>query len=716
VRQITGQSFSLGFSYDRYSRLANTVYPSGFSTKNLYDNHGYLIEVRNAANDAMYWKAGDATADGQITQETLGNGLSTVHAYDPASGRIQQITTGASLAGSAVQNLTFVFNTLGNLQSRTRNEGTTNLNETFTYDSLNRLTASAIANVGTRTYGYDDLGNITRMGVTTDYRYGENGAGPHAVTFAGGQSYAYDNNGNQLSGAGRVISWNSSNKPTLIQKGQTTVRFDYGPDRARTRQVKTIAGSTTTTRYVGKLYEQVTIGTQIEQKHYIIAGGKTVAIYSDKGNGAIHYLHHDHLGSVDVITDETGVVIERLSFSPFGSRRNTDWTDATGLITSVTTTRGFTGHEQLDEVGLVHMNGRVYDPMLGRFLSADPQIQFPTASQSYNRYSYVLNNPLSFTDPTGFGLFSKIKKGFKKLFKKVPGFLKWGVILGNGAVRKIFRDNPLLRSVFTIAGAVFGGAPGAAFASAYLTDITGGSLGDTLRNGSIAFFTARAFNFAGNLHPGVGAKIVYHGTIGGLSSVASGGSFRSGFIAAGVTAGINGTYSTKNEILGVIRSAVSGGLGARLGGGKFANGATTGAFSYLFNDLLHQKENALTSRDTVILRVDLELVEVRPFPNTFFGALRDSLAGAVTTVLPGISISEVTRFFKRIDTIQDRIVFRDTQSLKILDMDLIGAPREVFNQSDFPIEGFTAEGNGIFSQRGRSIGFDRIGNRIRVSP
>lgn len=152
------------------------------------------------------------------------------------------------------------------------------------------------------------------------------------------------------------------------------------------------------------------------------------------------------------------------------------------------------------------------------------------------------------------------------------------------------------------------------------------------------------------------------------------------------------------------------------GRGKFTNGAQTGAFSYLFNDALHPKENALTNRDTVILRVDLELVEVRPFPNTFFGALRDSLAGAVTTVLPGISSSEVTRFFKRIDTIQDRIVFRDPQSLKILDVDLIGAPREVFNQSNFPIEGFTAEGNGIFSQRGRSIGFDRIGNRIRVSP
>jgi len=82
--------------------------------------------------------------------------------------------------------------------------------------------------------------------------------------------------------------------------------------------------------------------------------------------------------------------------------------------------------------------------------------------------------------------------------------------------------------------------------------------------------------------------------------------------------------------------------------GIFINGAQTGAFSYLFNDALQPKENVLINRDTVVLRVDLELVEVRPLPNTFFGALRDSLAGAVSTVLPGISAPETPnhlRFF-----------------------------------------------------------------------
>ncbi|MGM0563374.1 MAG: RHS repeat domain-containing protein [Pseudomonadota bacterium] len=116
----------------------------------------------------------------------------------------------------------------------------------------------------------------------------------------------------------------------------------------------------------------------------------------------IQYLHRDHLGSVDVISGETGSeTVAYNSYSPFGGRRNaTTWSQDSSVTSDLN--RGFTGHEHLDEVGLIHMNGRVYDPVLGRFLSADLVVQAPQFSQSYNRYSYTLNNPLSFTDPTGY--------------------------------------------------------------------------------------------------------------------------------------------------------------------------------------------------------------------------------------------------------------------------------------------------------------------------
>jgi len=114
------------------------------------------------------------------------------------------------------------------------------------------------------------------------------------------------------------------------------------------------------------------------------------------------YIHKDYLGSYDVITDEEGNVQERLSFDPWGRRRNpTDWT-FNNVPSPHLFDRGYTGHEHLDIFSLINMNGRAYDPWLGRFLSPDPFVQSPGYSQSYNRYSYCLNNPLKYTDPSGY--------------------------------------------------------------------------------------------------------------------------------------------------------------------------------------------------------------------------------------------------------------------------------------------------------------------------
>lgn len=115
-----------------------------------------------------------------------------------------------------------------------------------------------------------------------------------------------------------------------------------------------------------------------------------------------HYLLKDHLGSVDTITNEQGLVTKRLSFNAWGERRNQGWLSNNADMSGLPTTHGFTGHEMLDSSDLIHMNGRVYDPTVGRFLSADLFIQAPTNTQSYNRYSYVFNNPLSYTDPSGY--------------------------------------------------------------------------------------------------------------------------------------------------------------------------------------------------------------------------------------------------------------------------------------------------------------------------
>ncbi|HEJ1589447.1 TPA: RHS repeat-associated core domain-containing protein, partial [Pseudomonas aeruginosa] len=125
-----------------------------------------------------------------------------------------------------------------------------------------------------------------------------------------------------------------------------------------------------------------------------------------KEGGAVKklYLLRDALGSVEILLDANGAVSERQSFAAFGEHRGADWKDNGNQPTATSTRRGFTGHEHLEESGLVHMNGRVYDPVIGRFLSADIVYQDTANAQAYNRYSYGWNNPIASVDPTGYAL------------------------------------------------------------------------------------------------------------------------------------------------------------------------------------------------------------------------------------------------------------------------------------------------------------------------
>ena len=121
---------------------------------------------------------------------------------------------------------------------------------------------------------------------------------------------------------------------------------------------------------------------------------------------AFEYRHLDHLGSASAVSDASGALLDVLGHDPFGGRRAADWTRAldggeSAALSGRRTARGFTGHEQLDRTGLVHMGGRLYDPQLGRFLSPDPYVADPTMGQDWNAYSYVANSPMSYLDPTG---------------------------------------------------------------------------------------------------------------------------------------------------------------------------------------------------------------------------------------------------------------------------------------------------------------------------
>ncbi|MCL2312663.1 MAG: RHS repeat-associated core domain-containing protein, partial [Firmicutes bacterium] len=113
------------------------------------------------------------------------------------------------------------------------------------------------------------------------------------------------------------------------------------------------------------------------------------------------YTYTDYLGSLTALTNQAGEVIERYAYDPWGARRNpADWSKP-DTRTSWVLNRGFTGHEHIDQFGIINMNGRVYDPLTAQFLSPDPYVQDPENWINYNRYAYCFNNPVKYTDPTG---------------------------------------------------------------------------------------------------------------------------------------------------------------------------------------------------------------------------------------------------------------------------------------------------------------------------
>ncbi|MDW6091669.1 RHS repeat-associated core domain-containing protein [Vibrio rhizosphaerae] len=152
---------------------------------------------------------------------------------------------------------------------------------------------------------------------------------------------------------------------------------------------------------------------EVQHKHFIYADGKLIALNTQVKDAddklkdkQIRYLHYDALESVDMITDGYGVVVERRSYDTWGKQRKVSWREDGPLdvVQAAITNRGYTGHEEITEVGLIHMNGRAYDQELGRFISPDPEIQAPFVTNSFNRYSYVWNNPLKYQDPTGYSV------------------------------------------------------------------------------------------------------------------------------------------------------------------------------------------------------------------------------------------------------------------------------------------------------------------------
>ncbi len=259
---------------------------------------------------------------------------------------------------------------------------------------------------------------------------------------------------------------------------------------------------------------------------------------------------------------------------------------------NVATNRGFTGHEMLDEVGIIHMNGRIYDASIGRFLQADPHIDGAGSVGGYNRYSYLKNNPLNGTDPTGyFSLKKELKNGWNKVRPLV------GAIVGIALAVWMPWDGGF--GAMVAYGAIAGGAGAAA---------NGGNLSDVIRGAAIGGASAAAFFGVAKAIPSAASAaeagknafrigknawmtagnfaklVVAQGMVGGVMSVLQGGKFGHGFASAGISKlATPGILSMDNVVAESIASGMVDGTVSKATGGKFANGATTAAFLYAFN-------------------------------------------------------------------------------------------------------------------------------------
>lgn len=559
VEVVDGKTLTTETTYNTLNNLPETTtYPSGLKVKNEYDNAGRLIAVKNLTTGYTYWTANKRNARGQLESITYGNKLTTNVTYDVKKGYITEITTGG------IQSWSYAFNAAGNLTDRRNNLRL--LNEHFEYDELHRLTKVSHNGALKQEMKYDAAGNLTyKTGVGSLFMY-----------------EPYTNRLISVAGGGYVpkewdqITYTANNKVSYISSGNNSQSITYGPAQERKKTVTVVDGVIETKYYCGGLYEEVIKGGEVKKINHIFADGESIAIFEQSSvNGdKLFFLHKDHLGSIQALTNEAGVLVQELSYDAWGKRRNPlNWEDY-GSISGANsmTPRGFTGHEHMDMFDIVNMDGRMYDPVLGRFLSPDPFAQAPDDTQGLNRYIYCMNNPLSLFDPSGYSWFSR---NWKSLFAAVVGIVVTVVTAGSG----------IGPCVAMIAGAAGGAAAGLTGAL-----LTGANLGQIVKSTLTGAFWGAIGGFLANASGGGQflERLFKHTFSQAWLEGIRGGNMAHGLLAGSVSV-VGGQFVGKNwsKAGKVAANAVISGTAAELGGGKFANGAITGAFSLMFNDLMH---------------------------------------------------------------------------------------------------------------------------------
>ncbi len=418
---------TIDYQYDDNSRLLSaTEHKDGsdFVTTYTYNALGEVLSATDPNGRTITY---ERNARGDCTTMTTPDGLVTTYDYDQA-GRIQEITTGAEWVD-------FTYDGAGRLERIDYSNGAV---AEYTYNSLSLLTNVFIRDSsgtkvafyeytldgngmqtgmtmadGTASYTLDSLYCLTREDVdstslgtsTTDYAYDAVGNrldpgatyGPdNRLLTDVGATYGYDGNGNVISRGTETFGYDSNNRLASNSDGTTTASYEY--DYNGRRVTRTVDGDVTEYLYDGQnIVAEYLSGIQVARYTHALGMDKPLMVVR---NGETFFYHTDGLGSVVAITDEAGQVVQRYGYDAWGNIVYSDGLfsfNSSGMVNTLT----YTGREYDAESGLYHYRARAYDPTMGRFMQKDAWQGELMSPQTQHLYSYVLNNPVNWTDPTG---------------------------------------------------------------------------------------------------------------------------------------------------------------------------------------------------------------------------------------------------------------------------------------------------------------------------
>lgn len=497
------------YSYNMDGSIASVVYPGGLAIGYVYDANGYLMAKKY--NNVEFKSL--AFYDGITTKYKLLNTFGSKAVTLSTDGHIKSVDINCRGHKNFFE---YEYDSAtDNLLSRT---GVNSQKETFTYDGVDRLTSVSYNGQRNLIIKYANDGNILNKLDVGNYEYGQK---PHAVMSVDNirriiPSATLSTEFNELGRIGRIDDGNSL----------TSVDFVYGPDMQRWKSTSYNNGVVEKTTFCDTDYDKV-IDKNGNVTEFIYVDDNFVMLRKDNGTFLPYVVVKDNIGSIISIYAGDGTQVYSASYDAWGKQNVT--MNKIGFI------RGYCGHEMLNDYQIINMNGRLYDPVLGRFLSLDNYVQTPDFSQNYNRYSYCLNNPLKYTDPSG------------ELFG-IDDLVWFGAAMG--AFMGAMEAKMSGKSVWK--GALVGGL--SSFASYGVGSLFGHGLGtfghELLRAGAHGltsgalnwlngdnFFTGVASGFASSL-VGSGAQALNFNTDGllastslggGLASLASGGKFMDGF-------------------------------------------------------------------------------------------------------------------------------------------------------------------------------------------